>query len=144
MRYSLRFQGMPDPSCRRGSSTLLLFLHKKPGSSRGTVSTRTVYVVVELSPHASEDEDGVEGVWEVDLHEEAKPPIAAGRALDTFHNKVCIEELDSYEIHTLDANTLKPIFEPDNYDRGGDRGTVEWIAESLTALRRARKQAPSR
>ena len=103
---------------------------------------RQVFVVVELRDGAN-DIDGVEGVWQVDLNQDVPAPLAAGSALDTFHRKVAISELDNYVIETIDPETFEPILEPDDYVQGGERGTVGPIAASLEALMEMRAEADS-
>ena len=98
---------------------------------------KTVLVVVELRV-GCHDIDDVEGVWQADLHRDLPAPLAAGAALDTFHRKVAISELENYDIDTVDPDTFESVSEPDDYEQGGEQGSVEVIAGSIEDLRAMR------
>jgi hypothetical protein len=90
-----------------------------------------VWVVAELRP-GCEDPDGAVGVWEVTLDRSMEPGTAVGAALDIFHRKVGIGELEDFEISTVDPASREEIYESEVYQQGScGNGCVELIAEEL-------------
>ncbi len=96
---------------------------------------KVIWVNVDLREGCS-DPDGAAGVWEVTLQQAHEPDIAAGAALDVFHQKVGISELEDFEISTYRADTAQEILEAETYVQGScGGGTVERIANTLEELR---------
>jgi hypothetical protein len=90
-----------------------------------------VWVVATLR-EGCEDSDEAAGVWVVTLDKDLEPGMAAGTALDIFHNKVAIAELDDFEISALDPVTRENLFESDDYVQGsGCLGSVDLLADTL-------------
>ena len=78
---------------------------------------KTVWVKVKIQD-GCEDDDGAVGIWQIELNGDLEPGIAAGAALDVFHESVAIDCLDYYEIVALDPSTHVEIDEADDYKRG--------------------------
>ena len=96
---------------------------------------RTVWVVVTMR-HGCKDEDGAVGVWEATIARDLAPGIAAGAALDIFHQKIGLTEIDNYEIATVDPATSKLISQAEDFLEGsGGGGELERIAERLSELK---------
>jgi hypothetical protein len=88
--------------------------------------------VVAILRDGCDDPDEAAGVWSVSLDKDLEPGLAAGSALDIFHNKVAISEIDDFEISTIDPATREDISEPDGYvQQSGCLGSVELLADDL-------------
>jgi len=82
---------------------------------------------------ADPDDEGLAGIWAVNFDfDDADMPDGqrAGAALDVFHGRQGIENLDDFEIDVIDAHG-RPIAQDENYEEGSytDAGSVEKISD---------------
>ena len=71
--------------------------------------------VEEKWPPTEEEDQGVAGVYAVDVPDDMPDDRAAGVALDVFHSNVAIDCLDDFEVYATNAQG-EGIYEPDDYE----------------------------
>jgi len=108
------------------------------GKKLQTYKLNQVWVVVEYVGNA-EDREGVEGVWLVSLTDELPVKQAVREALETFHSKIGIDDLDKYEIRAVRPGTDSVITAAADYEgKNHLRNVVEFFADTLAeAIRRS-------
>lgn len=85
---------------------------------------RTVYVVVTGNP-SDEDDNGVEGIYEIGVSGHLAEGQGCEAALDQFHDHIGIGCLDDFRIRVLDG-TGRDLDRLDEYENGELAGHAEY------------------
>lgn len=91
-----------------------------------------LYIQAQATVPLSEIEEGdtrVQGLYSVEVPDDAPPGIAAGIALDRFHSTIAVGTLDDFAFTVVDKDG-KEIVEADDYEAYSGRkraGSVDYL-----------------
>lgn len=99
-----------------------------------TVEWKKVYVIVEGEPSEVEDE-GVPGIYEIEVDPELDEGQSSEAALDVFHDHVGIEMLDDFDISVVNEDGVA-LPRLDKYESGSLSMHAEYLGQTPNDPRR--------